>query len=139
MHTDSGLSLNKVTKPAPVDVSSLQGILLRSKCHVFDIKKFFCSAIISDKDSYLRTVCVPLLSFSTKPSPDPSWIFYRDRAILFRDSALGDYRACAKAATVFAHLPDSLPELQDTIRQALIDYTFVDNGGVGANSKKLKK
>ena len=35
MRSESGLSLNDVTKPAPGDVPSLRGILLRSRCHDF--------------------------------------------------------------------------------------------------------
>ena len=45
MKTEIGLSLNKVTQPAPGDVPSLREILMRSRCHpysaVYDIKKFF--------------------------------------------------------------------------------------------------
>ena len=52
MRTESGLSLNMVTKPAPGVVPSL---LLRPRCHVyysvFDINKFFCSVCIDDRDS----------------------------------------------------------------------------------------
>ena len=44
MRTESGLSLNEVTKPAPGVVPKLRGILLRSRCRkffaVYDIKKF---------------------------------------------------------------------------------------------------
>ena len=82
-------------------------------------------------------VCVPQPSFSAISSSKPSWTFYRDRANPFRDSASGDYTACAKAPSVLAHLPDSPPELQETIRQALIDETYVDDGGVGPESKEL--
>ena len=43
MLTKSGLSLNKVTQPAPGDVPSLWGILIHSRSHpfyaVYDIKK----------------------------------------------------------------------------------------------------
>ena len=127
MHTESGLSLNGVTKPAPGVIPSLQGILLRSRCHlfysVFDIKKFFCSVRISDIDSYLRIICVPSSSFSTKPSSTPSWTFYCNHAIPFGDSASGDYGACAKAATVLTHLSHMPPQLQEAVRQALIDDT----------------
>ena len=67
MRTESGLSLNEVTQPAPGDVPSLRGILMRSRSHpfyaVYDIKKFFRSVRISDKDSFLRIVCVPSNSF----------------------------------------------------------------------------
>ena len=76
MGPESGLSLNGVTKPVPGVIPSLRGILLQSRCHVyysvFDIKKFFCSVRISDRDSYLRIVLVPLLSFSSKPPSNPS-------------------------------------------------------------------
>ena len=92
---------------------------------------------ISDKDSYLRIVCVPSSSFSSKPSSTPSWTFYRDRAIPFGDSASGDYAACAKGATVLSYLPDVPPQLQEAVRQALIDDTYVDDGGVGADSTSL--
>ena len=141
MITDSGLSLNGVTKPAPGVIPSLRGILLRSRCHlfysVFDIKKFFRSVRISDRDSYLRIVCVPSSSFSKKPSSPPTWKYFRDRAILFGDSATGDYAACAKAATVLSFLPDVPPQLQEAVRQALIEDTYVDDGGVGADSTNL--
>ena len=78
MCTESGLSLNGITKPAPGVVPSLQGILLRSRCHVFysvfDIKKKCCSVRISDRDSYLRIVCVlshPSPSRPLPPLPGP--------------------------------------------------------------------
>ena len=104
---------------------------------MFDIKKFFRSVTISDRDSYLRIFAVPLLSFSSKPPPNPSWIFYHYRSIPFGDSASGDYAACAKAATVLTHLNNVPSTLQDTVRQALLDNTYVDNGGVGADSPEL--
>ena len=95
---------------------------------MFDIKKFFRS---------LRVVAVPLISFSSKPPPNPSWIFYRDRSILFGDSASGDYAACAKAATVLTDLHNVPSTLQDTVRQALLNDTYVDDGGFGADSPEL--
>ena len=83
MKTKTGLSLNEVTQPAPGDVPSLQGILMRSRCHpyyaVYDIKKFFRSVRTSDQDSYIRIVCVPANSFSNPPAPNPpTWSFYHD-------------------------------------------------------------
>ena len=91
MGTKTGLSLNKVTQPAPGDVPSLRGILVCSRCHphyaVYDIKKFFRSVRTSDRDSFLRIVCVPSNSFSCPPSLNSTWNFFRDRAIPFGDSA----------------------------------------------------
>ena len=111
MRTETGLSLNKVTKPAPGVVPSLRGILICSRRRnyfvVYDIKKFFCSVRISEKDSYLRTVCVPFPSFSVAPCSKPNWRFYPDQTIPFGDSASGDYAACAKAATVLAFMEES--------------------------------
>ena len=73
-----------------------------------------------------------------QPSTSPhSWIYYRDCAIPVGDSASGDYESCAKAATGLTYLSDSPVELQETIRQALIDYTYVDDGGVGASSEDI--
>ena len=57
---------------------------------VFDIKKFFRYVRIAESNFYLRIVSVPLPSFSTKHSPNPSWIFYCDRFIPFSDSASDD-------------------------------------------------
>ena len=74
---------------------------------------------------------------SVVPSSTPSWIYYCDRAIPFDDSASGDYAACAKDATVLSNLSDVPPQLQEAVRQALIDDTYVDDGGVGAESSKL--
>ena len=58
MHTETGLSLNEATQPAPGDVHSLHGILICSRCHphyaVYDIKKFYRSVHTSDPKSYLR-------------------------------------------------------------------------------------
>ena len=104
---------------------------------VFDIKKFFRSVRISDRDSYLRIVVVPFPSFSSKSSPNPSWIFYRDRSISFRDSAFSDYAACAKAASFLTHLHDVPSNLQDTVPQVLLDNTYIDDDGVGADSLEL--
>ena len=82
MKTETGLSLNEVTQLAPGDVPSLQGILMRSRCHphyaVYKIKKFFRSVRTSNQDSYLRIVCVPSNSFSNPPTPNPSWRYFRD-------------------------------------------------------------
>ena len=138
MRSEPGLSLNDVTKPAPGDVPSLCSILLRSRCHnfdaVYDIKKFFRSVLTSDKDSYLQIVCVPATSFSSPPPSNPSWIFYGDRAIPFGDSASRDYTTCAKGATTLAYIQDSPVTLQPAIIQAILEDTYIDDGGVGASS-----
>ena len=140
MHTENSLSLNEVTKPAPGVVPNLRGILIRSRCRnyfaVYDFKKFFCSVRISEKDSYLRIVCVPFPSFSVAPCSKPTWIFYRDQAIPFRDSASGDYAAWAKAATILDFIKESPIPLQEAIKQAVLEDTYVDNSGVGAGSKE---
>ena len=92
MKTETGLCLNEVTQPAPGDIPSLRGILMHSSCHphyaVYDIKKFFRSVRTSDKDSFLRIVCVLANSFSKPPTPKPTWSFYRDRAIRAQRSPL---------------------------------------------------
>ena len=138
MRTETGLSLNKVTQPAPGDVPSLRVILVRSRCHphyvVYNIKKFSRSVRTSDRDSFLRIVCVPSNSFSSPTSPKPTWNFFRDRAIPFGDSAFGDYATCAKVATVQTFIKDSPPDLQPAILQAVLEDTYFDNGGVGASS-----
>jgi len=140
MCTESGLSLNDVTQPAPGDVPNLRGILMRSRSHpyyaVFDIKKFFRSVLISDKDSYLRIICVPTNFFSNQPTLNPTWRYFRDRAIPFGDSASGDYATCAKVATVQTFIKDSPPSLQPLILQAVLEDTYIDDGGVGAQSVK---
>ena len=140
MRTESGLSLNDVTKPAPGVVLKLRCILLRSRCRkffaVYDIKKFFRSVRISERDSYLRIVCIPFPSFSAAPCSEPSWIFYRDQAIPFGDSASGDYASCAKTATVLAFIDESPVHLQEAIKQAVLEDTYVDDGGVGADSQE---
>ena len=111
---------------------------MRSRCHnfyaVYDIKKFFRSVQSSDKDSYLRIVCVPSSSFSSPPPTCPSWIYYRDKAIPFKDSASGDYATCAKAAATLASIQDSPPNLQPAILQTILEDTYIDDGGIGASS-----
>ena len=42
-----------------------------------------------------------------------------------------------KATNVLTHLHDVPSELQDTVRQALLNITYIDNGGVGADSLEL--
>ena len=137
-HTETGLSLNEVTQPAPGDVPSLRGILVHSRCHphyaVYDIKKFFRSVCTRDLDSFLRIVCVPSNSFSCTPSPNPNWSFFGDQAISFGDSASGDYATCAKVATVQTFIQDSPTDLQPAILQAVLEDTYIDDGGVRANS-----
>ena len=138
MGTESGLSLNEVAQPAPRDVPSLQGILIHSRSHPFytvnDIKKFFGSVRTSDKDSYLRIVCVPSNSFSSPHTPYPSWTYYRDRAIPFGDSASGDYATCAKVAAVKTFIHESPVHLQPAILQAVLEDSYINDGGVGAGS-----
>ena len=82
----------------------------------------------------LQIVCDPFTSFSSPPSPNPSWIFYRDRAIPFGDSAYGDYATCAKAAATLVFIQDSSANLQPAILQAILEDTYIDDGGVGASS-----
>ena len=141
MKTEKGLSLNNVTKPAPGDVPNLCGILNRSRCYefyaVYDIKKFFRSVRTLDRDCYLRIVCVPASSFAAPPSSPPSWMFYRDCAIPFGDSSSGVYAACVKTADVHAYLHEAPTDLQETICQALIADTYVDDGVVGTDSKEM--
>ena len=88
------------------------------------LKKFFCSVRISEKDSYLRIVCVLFPSFSTAPCSNPSWTFYRDQAIPFGDSASGDYAACAKAATILAFIDETPVHLQEVIKQAVLEDMY---------------
>ena len=138
MRTESGLSLNKVAQPAPGDVPSLQGILICSRCHpfyaVYNIKKFFRSVHTSDKDSSLRIICVPSNSFSSPPSPYPSWIYYRNQAISLGDSAFGDYATCTKVAAVKMFIHESPVHLQPRILQAKLEDTYINDGSVGAGS-----
>ncbi len=138
MRTETGLSLNDVSQPAPGNVPNMRGILLRSRCHphfaVYDIQKFFRSVLTSTKDSFLRIMCVPSNFFSSAPTPNPTWRYFRDQAIPFGDSASGDYATCAKVATVKTFITDSPPHLQPAILQAILEDTYIDDGGVGANS-----
>ena len=106
--------------------------MLRALCSLPN-KEIFKSVRILDRDSYLRIVCAPASSFSAPPSSPPSWIFYWDCA--FGDSTSGDYADCAKTAVVHAYLHEAPTDLQETIRQALTADTYVDDGGVGADSK----
>ena len=138
MRTETGLSLNDVSQPAPGNVPNMRGILLRSRCHphfaVYDIQKFFRSVLTSTKDSFLRIVCVPSGFFSSTPTPNPTWRYFRDQAIPFSDSASGDYATCAKVATVKTFIEDSPLHLRPAILQAVLEDTYIDDGGVGANS-----
>ena len=113
MRSETGLSLNDVTQPAPGVVPSHRGILMRSRGHpyyaVYDIKKFFRSVRTTEKDSFLRIVCVPSNSFSNPPTPNPTWRYYRDQPIPFGDSASGDYATCAKVATVKTFIHEAPP------------------------------
>ena len=126
--TKTCLSLNEVTKPVPGDVPSLCGILTRSWCSdffaVYNIRKFFRSVRISNKDSYLRIVCVPQNPFSSSPLSSPSLIYYRDCAIPFGDSASGDFAAGAKTATVYSYICDSPKEMQKDILQAILEDSY---------------
>ena len=90
--------------------------------------------LTSNRDSYLRIVCVSATSFSSPPPSNPSWIFYRDRAIPFGDSASGDYATCAKGATTLAYIQNSPAILQPAILQAILEDTYIDDEGVGASS-----
>ena len=113
MSTESGLSLNDVPQPAPGNVPSLRGILMRSRSHphyaVYDIMKFFRSVLTTDKDSFLRIVCVPANSFSSQPTPNLIWRYFGDQNIPFGDSASGDYATCAKVATVQTFIKEAPP------------------------------
>ena len=139
MHTETGLSLNDVSQPAPGNVPYMREIMLRSRCHphfaVYDIQKFFRSVLTSTKDSFLRIVCVQSGFFSSTPTPNPTWRYFRDQAIPFCDRASGDYATCAKVATVKTFIKDSLPpHLRPAILQAVLEDTYIDDGGVGADS-----
>ena len=80
MCTETGLSLNDISPPAPGNVPNMRGILLRSRCHphfaVYDIKKFFRSMLTSTKDSFLRIMCVPSDFFSSAPTLNPTWRYF---------------------------------------------------------------
>ena len=97
--------------------------------------KFFRSVLTTVKDSFLRIVCVPYNSFSSTPTPNPTWRYFRDRAILFSDSASGDY-ATSKVDMVKTFIQESPPPLQLAILQATLEDTYIDDGGVEANSIK---
>ena len=113
MYTEFSLSLNDFTQPAPGDVPSLRGILMHSRSHpqyaVYDIMKFFRSVLTTEKDLFLRIVCVPYNSFSSTPTPNPTWRYFQDRAIPFLVSASGDYATCAKVATIKIFIQEAPP------------------------------
>ena len=129
MRTETGLSLNDVSQPAPGNVPNMRGILLRSRCHphfaVYDIQKFFRSVLPSTKDSFLRIMCVsfPVLLLLTLPG-DTSEI----------------RQSCSGTTQLVRRLPLSRhsswipPHLQPPILQAILEDTYIDDGGVGANS-----
>ena len=79
-------------------------------------------------------MCVPSGFFSSAPTPNPTWRYFRDQAIPFGDSASGDYATRAKVATVKTFISDSPPHLRPAILQAILEDTYIDDGGVGANS-----
>ena len=84
---------------------------------------------MSDQDSFLRIVCGPSNSFSSPPTPVPNWNFFCDHAIPLGDSAPSNYTTCAKVATVQTFIQDSPTDLQ-----AVLEYTYIDDRGVRANS-----
>ena len=111
MRTETGLSLNDVSQPAPGNVPNRRGILMHSRCNphfaVYDILKFFWSVLTSTKDSFLRIMCVPSGFFSSASTPNPTWRYFRDQAIPFGNSASSNYATCAKVATVKTFITDS--------------------------------
>ena len=111
---------------------------LRSRCQPqytdYNIKKFFRFLRMSDQDSFLRIVCGPSNSFSSPPTPVPNWNFFCDHAIPLGDSAPSNYTTCAKVATVQTFIQDSPTDLQPAVLQAVLEYTYIDDRGVRANS-----
>ena len=95
--------------------------------------KFFRSVLTPIKDSFLRIVCVPCNSFSSIPTPNPTWRYFGDQAIPFGYRTSRDYATCAKVATVKTFIQES-PPLQPAILQATLEDTYIDDGRVGANS-----
>ena len=79
-------------------------------------------------------MCVLSNFFSSAPTPNPTWRFFRDQAIPFGDSASGNYATCAKIATVQTFIHDSPPHLHHAILQAVLEDTYIDDWGVGAGS-----
>ena len=85
----------------------------------------------SDLSEFLTEIPTSGLSVSLNlPSP-PSRIYYRDRAIPFGDSGSGDNAVCAKATAV---LREVCLDLIEKVHQALIQDTYVGDGGVGSDS-----
>jgi len=141
MKTETGLSLNDVTKDAPGQVPDMRGILMRARTHnfftVFDIRKFFRSVSISEQDSLLRLVFVPAQTFSASPTLNTTWKVYKDTAIPFGDGPSGDYATCAKFATCM-HYIHLIPEhIRENVRRAVIQDTYIDDGGAGADNKPM--
>ena len=74
-------------------------------------------------------MCIPSNFVSSAPTPNPTWRFFRDQAIPFGDSSSGDY----DYATVQTFIHDSPPHLHPAILQAVLEDTYIDDGGVGAS------
>ena len=51
---------------------------------------------------------------------------------------MGDYATCAKVAATCALIQDSPANLQPAILQAILEDTYIDDGGVGASSVQEK-
>ena len=76
----------------------------------------------------------PVTPSPLRPAPYPTWTYYRDQAITFGDSASWDYATCAKVAVVKTFIHESPAHLQPIILQAVLEDTYIDDGGVGAGS-----
>ena len=76
-------------------------------------------------------MCIPSNFVSSAPTPNPTWRFFRDQAIPFGDSSSGDY----DYATVQTFIHDSPPHLHPAILQAVLEDTYIDDGGVDSSSR----
>ena len=134
MCTKTGLSLNKVTQPAPGNVPSLCGILVHSRCHphyaVYDIKKFYRSVRTSNQDSFLRIFLPTPSPAHHLPTPPGTSSVTEQFPLVTVPPAI----MLLVLATIQTFIQDSPTNLQPAILQDKLEDTYIDNRGVGANS-----
>ena len=125
----NGISLNCTQRYGFSSVGDLRGILLKfraaQRVSVGDISRFFNSFNLTTEDRSLRRMLIPKEGFGN--CENPTLIEIVPTKMGFGDRAAPILAIIGKNSNVVAFITETPDDLQDDVKRALLDQTYMDD------------
>ena len=133
--TETGISLNEVVQQPPGKIPDMRGIIMRTRAAdqlvIYDISKFFRTVYISDKDSDLRLLYLPIGGFENYNRKEKQEFYtVRERAIPFGDTPACDYSIACKDYIAKRNIKMVEERMREKVLESITKNCYVDDGSL---------